>query len=528
MRILDHNGKEIAERLSETRDLTLENFLRIMGADPNPSYVSAKKSFTLSTVYACVRLLANSIAMTPLKLYRRERRAPEVVQVTRGPFANIARDACPLFNNFVFWQSMVISLNGWGNGYAIIIRNEGVPQMLLYVAPYMVQFQDTSDPRYRFLRDETPYVYEVNTGMQTTFVRPEDMIHLITFTYDGLCGLSPVQLHQDTFQVENEQTKYGSSFYASGAKISGVIESPKQTSRADALEFVTWFNEIYGGNAGQVGAGRVGFLPNGLTYKNAAVVNPQDAEWVEARKLSRREIASIYGVPPYLLGDLERATWSSITQLSEEFVRYTLNPLYTVIETELNRKLLENSLNLYYEFDPSVMLRGTTSERYANYATAINAGFMSPAEVREKEGLSYREELDYFLRMPGSDAVGEEPNLEEERMLDAVKTEVAVTRALVDEQKLLSTRQKEINFETEVSIEKLRLHVDNLKEENKGLKEELVAIRDLLTQTTKRFDATDSFIKTNKDKNITIEETLENIIEKIENLEDSVTATDEN
>lgn len=465
--ILDHNGRNLEPPIGELRQLDLTKYLQWLTHEPSSAFISPTGSYKLSTVYSCIKILADSIAMTKLRFYEQRPRARERTEITRGRFARIAKEASPLFNNFTFWQSIISSLYGWGNGYAVIIRENGVPTQLIYLEPSQVSIQETPDPRFEFLRGDTPYYYQVSTGMQTTFVLPEDMVHLVLFSYDGIEGVSPVQLHQDTFQVEDEQTKYGRSFYSSGGKITGVIESPRQTSRADAVEFVTWFNEFYGGTPGQTGAGRIAFLPNGLEFKAANVVNPQDAEYVNARRLTRAEIASIYRVPLYLIGELERATWNNVTQLSEEFVRYTLNPLYSLIETELNRKLLDNSDQLFYEFDSSVLLRGTVTERYANYATGINAGFLSPAEVREKEGLPFVEELDYFLRMPGSEAVGEE----DESELDEVEDEVRMKEILE-----LRQQQGERNLGFELGIEKLKLNVDNLSSQLGRLESELCSV----------------------------------------------------
>lgn len=398
MTILDQFGKEYVPE-SELRSVNLDNYLRFLTDAPTSSRISPAGSFSLSTVYSCIRILSDAIAMTPFGLFQQTPGEPEITQIFDGQLAKIAIEASPLFNNFTFWQSMIASLNGWGNAYAVIIRSTNrLPTQLIYMTPNMVEVLDTTDPRYLFLRGETPFVYQVTTGMETFWVRPEDMVHLTLFTYDGLRGLSPITLHQDTMQVENEQTQYGRSFYSRGGKIQGVIESPLKSTREASKEFVTWFNTFYGGQ----NSGQVAFLPNGLTFKGVGVVNPQDAQWVEARKFTRQEIASIFRVPSYLLGDLDRATWGNVAQLSEEFVRYSLQPIYTLIEVELNRKLLDNARTLYYRFDPSVLLRGTTSERFANYSVAITSGFMSRSEVRQREGLSYNPELDTFIQMPGS------------------------------------------------------------------------------------------------------------------------------
>ncbi len=471
--ILDKFGKDYVFN-PEIRSVNLDNYLKFLTEPPLSKRVTPAGSFTLSTVYSCIRLLADAIAMTPFGLFRQQPGEPEVTQIFDGPLARLTKQASGLFNNFTFWQSMIASLNGWGNAFAVIIRStDGSPQQLIYLTPYMVNVYDTTDPRYRFLAGEVPYVYQVSTGQQTFFVRPEDMVHLTLFTYDGLWGLSPIQLHQDTLQVENEQTQYGRAFYSRGGKITGIIESPLKSTRDAAVEFVEWFNTFYGGQ----NSGQVAFLPNGLQFKQASVVNPQDAEWVDARKFSRQEIASIFRVPPYLLGDLERATWGNVSQLSEEFVRYSLQPIYTLIEVELNRKLLDNAQTLYYRFDPTILLRGTTTERFANYAVAVTNGFMSRSEVREKENLPYVSELDEFLQMPGSTSATESSAQVEELQRMVEFNQGSITQnslRMVDCQRQLTSMAK-LPEELENGLLNAQLGRDNLNDELEEIRDLLVA-----------------------------------------------------
>ena len=469
--ILGPDGKELV--FEEKRSINLDQYLRFLTEAPNSSVVTPQRSFSISAVYACIKILADAVAMTPFGLFRQTPGSPEIEQIFEGPLAVISKNPSSLFNRFTFWQSMISSLNGWGNAYAGIIRNASrLPTQLIYFLPEMVSIVDTEDPRYRYLRGETPYVYQVSTGMETFFLMPRDMVHLALISHDGIQGMSPIGLNQATFQVANEQVEYGRSFYAAGGKITGVIESPLKSSRDAAVEFVNWFNTFYGGD----NSGRIAFLPNGLTYKAVGVVSPEDADWVEARKLSRNEIASIFRVPSYLLGDLDRATWGNVAQLSEEFVRYSLQPLYTLIEDELNRKLLENSASLYYQFDPSILLRGTATERFANYSTAITSGFMSRSEVRLREGLPYEPELDAFVTMPGS---GEVPGTSEITPADdPVRELVAEVEArsqfLARELQLLQTSVIQSKICTDQKLEEQDLILD------RRLAEQLVRVDEKL------------------------------------------------
>lgn len=400
MNILDHLGRELVRSevgvSGELRSLTLENFLEGYSAERE---MGPKGALGLSTVFACLKVISDAVAETPLKLLQQTPGELQVNQIYDGNFARIAKNPAPGFFNYSnFWSSMITSLLGWGNAYALILRsNNSLPTRLMYLEPGAVCIRDDTSPRVRYMEGEPPYLYQVTLGLQTLMVPPRDLIHLRYFSYDGIRGLSPIALNAATFFIEKGQTEYAKHFYRRGGKIQGVIESPLKSTREASKEFVTWFNTFYGGQ----NSGQVAFLPNGLTFKGVSVVNPQDAQWVEAKQLTRAEIAAIFRVPLHFLNDLSKATWANVTQLSEEFVRYGLGPIYSQIENELNYKLLEDAASLRYEFDPSGLLRGTQSERYANYAIAVQNGWLTRSEVRSREGLDYHAELDEFLTMPG-------------------------------------------------------------------------------------------------------------------------------
>lgn len=395
--ILDRTGRPYPSL--QQRTITWDDFIP---PDWDWSYdavnIGPKGSYRLSSVYACIKLIADAIAATPLNLKRLTRteingtdRETFTMQY-QGQLALLARRPAKLYNRFTFWQTMISLLCGWGNAYALIVRNaSGQPMDLVPVHPQDVSVITIyqANP----LAGEYTYNYQATVNGRTySNIQPEDMIHLIMFSYDGIEGVSPIRLHRDTMSISDAQTKYGEAFYRTGAKITGVIESELKTSRGDSEEFVDWFNNLYTGSKG----GRVGYLPGGAKFKNVSAVNPIDAEFVNSRKLTRQEIAAIFRVPLYLLGDMERATWNNLSSLGEEFVRYTLTPHYTLIQDELNRKLIGNSNLNQFVFDPTKLVAGNMADRFNSYSTAIQGGFMSRSEARLREGMAHVDELDEF------------------------------------------------------------------------------------------------------------------------------------
>ena len=210
--------------------------------------------------------------------------------------------------------------------------------------------------------------------MYCTF-RPSDLM--------GLSDYSPIAMAKNSIGVGLACEEYGAKFFANGAAPSGVLENPGTIKDITRLR-ESW-NAIYGGSKN---AGKVAILEEGMHYSPISI-SPNEAQFLETRKFQVDEIARIFHVPPHMIGDLERSTFSNIEQQSLEFVKYTLNPWVCRWEQALTRSLLSPKEKLEYsiKFNVDGLLRGDYQSRMNGYAVGRQNGFLSANDVRELENM---------------------------------------------------------------------------------------------------------------------------------------------
>ena len=212
----------------------------------------------------------------------------------------------------------------------------------------------------------------------------EDVLHIAGLGYDGIQGFSPLALARNAIGSALSSDKYAGRFYNNAATPSGVLEFPH------ALKDPQKFRERWEGSfAGAVNAGKTPILEEGMTYKPISI-SPQDAQFLETRKFNIDEIARIFRVPPHMLAELEKSSFSNIEQQSLEFVKYTIAPWVARIEQCLKKSLLLKSekARYFFAFNLEGLLRGDYESRMKGYSIGIQNGFMSPNDVRELENMN--------------------------------------------------------------------------------------------------------------------------------------------
>ena len=217
----------------------------------------------------------------------------------------------------------------------------------------------------------------------TVYLLPEDVLHIPALGFDGLVGYSPIAMAKNSIGVGLACEEYGAKFFANGAAPSGVLEHPGTIKDITRLR-ESW-NAIYGGSKN---AGKVAILEEGMHYSPISI-SPNEAQFLETRKFQVDEIARIFHVPPHMIGDLERSTFSNIEQQSLEFVKYTLEPWLVRWEQSMARVLISPSDKAQYfiKFNVDGLLRGDYQSRMSGYATARQNGWMSTNDIRELENL---------------------------------------------------------------------------------------------------------------------------------------------
>lgn len=224
---------------------------------------------------------------------------------------------------------------------------------------------------------------EALPGGGTVILRPTDVLHIPGLGFDGLVGYSPIAMAKNAIGLAIATEEFGAKFFANGAAPSGVLEHPG-TIKDPSKVREAWMGQ-FGGSSN---AGKVAVLEEGMKYTPISIA-PEQAQFLETRKFQINEIARIFRVPPHMLADLEKSSFSNIEQQSLEFVKYTLDPWVIRWEQSIMRALLtEDEKNkLFVKFNVEGLLRGDYASRMSGYATARQNGWMSANDIRELENL---------------------------------------------------------------------------------------------------------------------------------------------
>lgn len=346
--------------------------------------VNERSAMQMSAVYACVRILAESIASLPLHFYQYNDAGGKEKAVNHPLYWLLHDEPNPEMSSFSFRETLMTHLLLWGNAYAQIIRNGRGEVIALY--PLMPDRMTVDrDARGRIYYEYTRSDSDANTlGKKSSVIlSPEDVFHIPGLGFDGLVGYSPIAMAKQAIGMGLACDEYGAAFYQNGAQPGGVLEHPNVVK--DPKRVRESWNAIYQGSRN---AHRIAVLEEGMTYK-PITISPEQAQFLETRKFQIDEIARIFRVPPHMIGDLEKSSFSNIEQQSLEFVKYTLAPWISRWEQAIQRSLLLMSERSRYfaRFNVEGLLRGDYQSRMNGYAVARQNGWMSANDIRELESL---------------------------------------------------------------------------------------------------------------------------------------------
>lgn len=337
-----------------------------------------------TAVYACVRILAESIAGLPLHVYAYRGEGRE--RVPGHPLFTILHDAPnPEMTSFVFRETLMVHLLLWGNAYAQILRDRAGRVAGLYpLLPNHMSVNRDEDGRlyytYQRVTDENP-----NFKRGGEVILPaEDVLHIPGLGFDGLIGYSPIAMARNAVGMTLACEEYGASFFANGARPGGVLQHPGVLK--DPAKLRESWQAVYGGAAN---TGKVAVLEEGMTYQQIGIP-PEEAQFLETRKFQVDEIARLYRIPPHMVGDLDKSSFSNIEQQSLEFVKYTLNPWVVRWEQALQKSLLfpEERKRYFIRFNVDGLLRGDYQSRMQGYAVGRQNGWLSANDIREMEDMN--------------------------------------------------------------------------------------------------------------------------------------------
>ena len=353
-----------------------------MGGTSAGKAVTERSAMQMTAVYACVRILSEAIAGLPLHLYRYNSDGGKEKAIDHPLYLLLHDEPNPEMSSFVFRETLMTHLLLWGNAYAQIIRNGKGEVIALYplMPNKMTVDRDKSGMLYYSYQHSSE---EIGGKNETIMLTPSDVLHIPGLGFDGLVGYSPIAMAKNAIGLAIATEEYGSKFFANGAAPSGVLEHPSTIKDPERLR-ESWQN-TFGGSRN---SNKIAVLEEGMKYTPISI-SPEQAQFLETRKFQINEIARIFRVPPHMVGDLEKSSFSNIEQQSLEFVKYTLDPWVIRWEQSIQRTLLsaDEKKEYFVKFNVEGLLRGDYQSRMTGYATARQNGWMSANDIRELENL---------------------------------------------------------------------------------------------------------------------------------------------
>jgi HK97 family phage portal protein len=349
--------------------------------------VTSGSAMRLSAVYSCVRVLSETFAVLPLRLYKK--RADGGRDEVRDHWLyRLLAKAPNVWQTPFEWREMMMGhLALRGNAFNEIVANgKGEITQLIPIHPDRIQARLRVDGNY-------DYVVRQLDGSDVVYARGR-IWHLRGLSSDGILGLNPIEVAADVFGLGIAAQSYGSRFFANDTKPGGWLEMTGKFADDAARQ---QFKESWAQAQGGLSRGKTAVLESGMKYHELSL-NNSDAQFLESRKFSRSEIASVFRVPPHKIGDLDKATFSNIEQQSLEFVNDTMTPWAERWESSIETFLMLDGDDLEVEFDFANLLRGDSAARAVFLKAGINDGWMTRNEARISEGLNPIDGLDAPLR----------------------------------------------------------------------------------------------------------------------------------
>lgn len=357
----------------------------LFGRTTSGKPVNERTAMQTTAVYACVRILAEAVASLPLHVYEYQDDGGKKLVYDHPLYYLLHDEPNPEMTSFVFRETLMSHLLIWGNAYAQIIRDGAGRVLGLYpLLPDKMEVQrdDKGNIYYVYSRnsDENPMFKEYGNIK----LKAEDVLHIPGLGFDGLIGYSPIAMAKNAVGMTLACEEYGASFFANGANPGGVLEHPGVLK--DPSKVRESWNSVY---RGVNNAHKIAVLEEGMKYQQIGIP-PEEAQFLETRKFQINEIARLYRIPPHMVGDLDKSSFSNIEQQSLEFVKYTLDPWVIRWEQSLQRSLLlpGEKGKYFIKLNVDGLLRGDYQSRMNGYAVGRQNGWFSANDIREMENMN--------------------------------------------------------------------------------------------------------------------------------------------
>lgn len=371
-------------RASPKNGLCGSTYSFFFGNTTSGKAVNERTAMQTTAVYACVRILAETIASLPLHTYKYTETGKEKA-TEHHIYKLLAEEPNSEMTSFVFRETLMSHLLLWGNAYAQIIRDGRGNVIGLYpLLPNKMTVNRASNGEIYYIysryTDENPNI----SGYGDVYLQNHEVLHIPGLGFDGLVGYSPIAMAKNAVGMSIACEEYGASFFANGANPGGVLEHPGVVK--DPARVRESWNSVYQGTGN---AHKVAVLEEGMKFQSIGIP-PEQAQFLETRKFQINEIARLFRIPPHMVGDLEKSSFSNIEQQSLEFVKYTLDPWVIRWEQAMKKALLlpSEKKDYFIKFNVDGLLRGDYQSRMNGYATGRQNGWLSSNDIRELENLN--------------------------------------------------------------------------------------------------------------------------------------------
>lgn len=383
------------------------------GKSSSGKVVTADKAMQLSAVWACVRLLSESISTLPIKIYKSESDGSRSLAKDHPIYRLLCKQPNVEMTPSRFMLMVVASLCLRGNSF---IEKKYIGSKLVALEPLLPQNMTVKRSEQTGMLE---YKYTDPLGQKIRTIPTNKIMHIRGFGMDGICGMIPVKIGRDVIGAALSVEESAAKIFENGLQSSGFLSSEQSLNDEQRERIRSYLLSFVGSK----NAGKMMVLEGGMKYNNVTM-NPEAAQMLESRTFSIEEICRWFRVPPFMVGHMDKqSSWaSSVEGMNMQFLTNTLRPLLVNIEQEISRCLLNGDDDYYAEFSVEGLLRADSAGRSAYYTTALQNGWMSRNDVRRLENLPPIEGGDIYtvqLNLTPLDQLGQEASSNEAEKLKA-------------------------------------------------------------------------------------------------------------
>lgn len=380
-------NQEVVTTLDDKR------LLEWLGIEVDGMNVKGKNALKEATVFACIKILSESVAKLPIKIYQDQGGIKKATD--HYLYATLKTRPNPLMSSFNFFTCLEAQRNIYGNSFANIeFDRRGKVKALWPIDAKKVEMW-IDDKGILNTESRLWYVVNLDNGKQVK-LKPDEILHFKGFTLDGISGITPLEYLKILIENGASGTEYVNKFFKNGMQTKGIVQYIGDLDSKAENVFREKFEQM---SNGLKNAHRISLLPIGYQFQPISL-KLTDAQFLENTELTIRQIAAAFGIKMHQLNDLERATHTNISEQQRQFYIDTLMAILTMYEQELTYKLLlDSELNkgYYCKFNVDAITRADIKTRYEAYRIGVQGGFLKPNEVRAREEMESAEGGDTLL-----------------------------------------------------------------------------------------------------------------------------------